>query len=160
MLTHKYLGGVVPEQGAITAVEEELYAYLQRLPFQVGKAIEQFKFKEGLQLCMDAARAGNKYLADTEPWHLINTNRQRTETVLNTALQVVANLAAVLHPFLPFTSEKIRVMLNVSPSLLNPWRDTDMPIHLPAGRTTKTPTPLFEKITETQIEEQKLRLRK
>jgi methionyl-tRNA synthetase len=160
VLTHKYFGGVVPEHGAINTVEEELYAYLQHLPFQVGKAIEQFKFKEGLQLCMDAARAGNKYLADTEPWHLIKTNQQRTGTVLNTALQVVANLAATLHPFLPFTSEKILVMLNMPSPLLNSWGKIDTPVCILTGHKIETPTPLFEKMTNTQIEEQKFRLRK
>ena len=90
VLVHKYFVGIVPEWGLLTATEDALVAYGQQLPAPMGQAIEQFKFKEALQQGMDLARASNKYLADTEPWHWIQADRARVGTILYTALQLTA----------------------------------------------------------------------
>ena len=159
VLVHKCFGGIVPERNTMTPTEQYLATYLQQLPRQVGQAIEQFKFKEGLQLCMDLARAGNKYLADTEPWHLIKTNKEQVGTVLHMALQLTANLAILLEPFLPFTSHKLRKMLGIIPSQGILWEKAGNLALVRPGVVLQAPTLLFEKIMDEQIEIQKQKLR-
>ena len=158
VLTHKYFDGVVPQRSTLTATDKALASYLQQLPHQVGEAIEQFKFKEGLQRCMELARVGNKYLADTAPWHLMQTDSERVGTILNMALQVVANLAIVLHPFLPFTSQRIHEMLGTPTAGMNQWEAAGNLLNVSPGRKLERPTLLFEKITDNQIARQKHKL--
>ena len=151
VLVHKYFGGIVPECNTMTTTEQSLATYLQQLPHQVGQAIEQFKFKEGLQLCMDLARAGNKYLADTEPWHLIKTDKEQVGTVLHMALQLTANLAILLEPFLPFTGHRLGKMLGGTHAETARWAQAGSLTLLQPGTTLQAPTLLFEKITDEQI---------
>lgn len=151
VLVHKYFGGIVPERNTMTTTEQSLATYLQQLPHQVGQAIEQFKFKEGLQLCMDLARAGNKYLADTEPWHLIKTDKEQVGTVLHMALQLTANLAILLEPFLPFTSHRLRKMLGGTHAETAQWAQAGSLTLLQPGTALQAPTLLFEKITDEKI---------
>src|SRR3569623_1238898 len=158
VLIHKYFDGVVPSCNNLTATEHALETYLQNLPYQVGQAIEQFKFREGLQLCMDLARAGNKYLADTEPWHLIKTDKEQVSTILYTALQLIANLAILLEPFLPFTSHKLRQILGAPFSESMQWSQAGSLVLVRSGTILQTPTLLFDKITDEQIEIQKQKL--
>lgn len=158
VLVHKYYDGIVPVCHALTTIEHALATYLQQLPGQVGKAIEQFKFKEGLQLCMDLARAGNKYLAETEPWYLIKTDRERISTILHTALQLTANLAILLNPFLPFTSHRLGQILGASYPETEQWSYAGSLSLVSTGTVLKTPTLLFEKITDEQIEVQQQKL--
>ncbi len=170
-LVHKYFGDSVPEQSTMTTIDQGLAAQLQQLPQRVGHAIEQFKFKEGLQLCMDLARAGNKYLADTEPWKLVKTDKTRVGTVLNMALQLTANLAILMEPFLPFTSQKLTTMIYgagatasnpslvkedslVSRSIPASWKQAGSLALLPSGTHLQKPTLLFEKIEQEVIKAQ------
>ena len=151
VLVHKYFDGIVPERNTMTTTEQSLATYLQQLPHQVGQAIEQFKFKEGLQLCMDLARTGNKYLADTEPWHLIKTDKEQVGTVLHMALQLTANLAILLEPFLPFTSHRLGKMLGVTHAETAQWAQAGSLTLLQPGTALQAPTLLFEKITDEKI---------
>lgn len=158
VLVHKYFDGVVPERSTMKATERALTAYLQQLPSQIGRAIEQFRFREGLQLCMDLARAGNKYLADTTPWHSFKTDRNYTGTILNMSLQISANLALLLQPFLPFTSYKLGNMLGTSLSETTQWQRAGSITLVHTGNVLQAPMLLFEKITDEQIEIQKQKL--
>jgi len=159
VLVHKYFGGIVPDREAMTEIEHALATYLQQLPPQIGQAIAQFKFKEGLQLCMDLARAGNKYLAETEPWHLIKKDKKQVGTILNMALQITANLAILLRPFLPATSRRLEEMLGIPPEEATQWAQAGGIALVQPETVLQTPVLLFEKITDEVIAAQQQKLR-
>ncbi len=112
MLTHKYFDGKIPSRNELTERDEEVIAAIRTYPEKIEKSLEQFRFREASTHLMDLAREGNKYLADTEPWKLIKTDQSRVETIMNIALQLAGSLAILSEPFLPFTSDKLRKMLN------------------------------------------------
>jgi methionyl-tRNA synthetase len=112
VLTHKFCEGKVPERGELTDFDKETLVTMAALPQQIGDAIAHYRFREGLAFMMDLARLGNKYLADTQPWHVIKTDPERVKTILNIALEIVETLAIASEPFLPFTSAKIKTILN------------------------------------------------
>ena len=154
VLIHKYFQGAVPPCGPLTAAEQELIQYIQQQPRSVGQAIAQYKFKEALQLCMDLARTGNKYLADTEPWHLIKEHPERTATVLFMALQLTANLAILLAPFLPFTCHKLVQLLYstaATQSAVPQWHQAGSVELIPTGAQLQAPVLLFQKIADEAI---------
>ena len=161
VLVHKYFAGVVPVCGPLVASEKELAAYVQQLPGQMGRAIEQFRFREALQLGMDLARAGNKYLADAAPWHLIKTDQARVGTILYTALQLTANLAILLEPFLPFTSQRLWQLLgqdNGTAAGATSWAKAGSMALVQPGTVLQQPVLLFEKLTDEVIAAQKAKL--
>jgi len=155
VLVHKHFEGTVPALGSMTAEEQALAEQLQQLPHQIGQAIVQYRFKEGLQLCMHLARMGNKYLADRAPWQLVKTDRVQAGTVLYVALQLAANLALLLEPFPPFTSQKLCHMLAMP---LLPWEQAGSLHLVSTGKLLQAPTLLFEKITDEAmaLQQQKL----
>src|SRR5690554_8070516 len=106
---------------------------------------------------MDLARLGNKYLADEEPWKLIKTNPERVKTILNTSLQITANLTIILEPFLPYSMEKLRGFLNIEKLV---WENLGSSEIVVAGHTINQPELLFEKIEDAVIEEQLQKLEK
>lgn len=162
VLVHKYFQGKVPTCGPLTTTEQELADYVKQLPDSIGQAIAQHRFKEALQLCMDLARAGNKYLADTEPWHLIKTDSTRVETILFTALQLTANLAILIEPFLPFTSYKLlQLLYGPTPTLatLLQWDRAGSMALVQPGTILQAPTLLFQKVPDEAIEAQLKKLR-
>lgn len=112
VLTHKYFDGKIPSRNELTERDEEVIAAIRTYPEKIEKSLEQFRFREASTHLMDLAREGNKYLADTEPWKLIKTDQSRVETIMNIALQLAGSLAILSEPFLPFTSDKLRKMLN------------------------------------------------
>jgi methionyl-tRNA synthetase len=114
VLTHKYYAGVVPEPSAFAEVDKQTLKELQAYPAVVESSIERYRFREAQAELMNVARLGNKYLADEEPWKTIKTDAARTQTVMYVALQIAAALAVLSEPFLPFTSEKLKNMLNLS----------------------------------------------
>ena len=150
VLTQKYYEGEIPEAGELFQIDEELLEAVKEYPGKIGESLDKFRFREALGLMMDLARAGNKYLADTEPWKLIKENPDRVKTILNLSLQVAANLAIVSNPFLPNTSEKIRKIFGIES--LN-WGIAGNQI-LEAGTTLAKPELLFDKIEDAQIEAQ------
>ncbi|HSJ66286.1 MAG TPA: methionine--tRNA ligase [Anditalea sp.] len=151
VLTHKFYGGKVPVAAAHSDYDLEIIQGLQDFPDKIAASIEKYRFREALSFVMDFARMGNKYLADTEPWKVIKSDEARTGTILNLALNIAANLAIVAEPFLPFTSSKLKEMLNLSDLH---WKDAGRQELLLAGAEIRKATLLFEKIEDETVEKQ------
>ncbi|MGI2262075.1 methionine--tRNA ligase [Candidatus Cardinium hertigii] len=154
-LVHQYFGGLVPPNIALNEADQVVLATLTASFTAVGKAIEQFKFKEALQLCMGYATLGNKYLTDSRPWHLVKSNTEEAATVLYVALQLIATLSLLIKPFLPTTSEKIAHMLGVQETS---WDDVHVAHLVKSGNPVASPVLLFEKIEDAVIEAQRIKL--
>ncbi|MBQ7195487.1 MAG: methionine--tRNA ligase [Bacteroidales bacterium] len=114
VLTHKYFGGAVPERGELQDVDREVLDEIPALKASLARNIETYKFREALRDAMGIARAGNKYISDTEPWKVAKTDMARCATILNVSLQICADLAIAFEPFTPFAAERLRRMLGVS----------------------------------------------
>ena len=154
-LTKKYFNGIVPEAGELTDYDRETLKEFSGVKEEVEKLLNNFKFRDAQKEAMNLARIGNKYLADTEPWKLAKTDMPRVQTILNFALQLVANLAIAFEPFLPFSSKKLREMLNLESF---DWANLGKIDLLPAGHTLGEPQLLFEKIEDAEIDAQTARL--
>ncbi|WP_298262659.1 methionine--tRNA ligase [uncultured Lutibacter sp.] len=113
VLTNKYYQGVVPEPNEFSDIDNETLEQLQKFPSIIGSSIERYRFREASQELMNLARLGNKYLADEEPWKQLKENPERVKTIMYVALQIAAGLAVVCEPFLPFTSAKLKGILNL-----------------------------------------------
>lgn len=151
VLTGKYFDGTVPAAGELTAYDRETLDELPRIRESLENNIEHYRFREALKDAMNFARLGNKYLADTEPWKAIKSDPARVATILHTALQITANTAVAIEPFMPFTAEKMWRMLAMEPLAWNVLGRSDL---IPAGHRTGTPELLFEKIEDEVIERQ------
>ena len=151
VLTNKYYNGKVPKQHNLEAIDAEVLGELAKVPAQISNLITHYKFREAQTQMMALARLGNKYLADTEPWKLQKENPQRVETIMNIALQLVANLAIAAYPFLPRTARKIENMLSYQG--LN-WEDFGKSDILEEGHTIGEASLLFEKIEDALIDTQ------
>ena len=150
VLTHKYWEGNVPRPNNLDNYDKEVLEKLAEFPKKIGDSIEKFRFREALAELMNLARLGNKYLADTEPWKLKTTDEKRTETILNIAIQIAASLAILSEPFLPFSSEKLKIILalkNVN------WNDAGG-IIIKENHQLNQATHLFEKIEDEKIAKQ------
>lgn len=155
VLTKKYYDGRVPACGELTDYDRATIAELQGIRSQLESNIENYRFREALKDAMNFARIGNKYLADTEPWKVVKSDPARVETILNIALQITANVAVAIEPFMPFSSEKIVRMLAIDrPS----WDDLGSMEIVAAGHTIGEPQLLFEKIEDEAIEKQLAKL--
>ncbi len=155
VLTHKYFDGIVPPAHELTDYDRDTLAEFQGVRDTLSQNIETFHFREALKDAMNLARIGNKYLADTEPWKLAKTDMARVETILNVALQICANLAIAFEPFLPFSAEKLRGMLNMEQVQWDKLGHTDI---LATGGKLEQPVLLFEKIDDATIDAQLQRL--
>ncbi|WP_324024250.1 methionine--tRNA ligase [Maribacter sp. BPC-D8] len=113
VLTNKYYDGKVPAAGNLTDVDTETLEQLSKYPGIISSSIERYRFREAGQELMNLARLGNKYLADAEPWKVIKVDEERVKTIMNIALQIAAGLAVLSEPFLPFTSNKLKNILNI-----------------------------------------------
>ncbi|MFI3331972.1 MAG: methionine--tRNA ligase [Rikenellaceae bacterium] len=151
VLTQKYYGGVVPACGELTPYDLETIEELSRVREAVERNLEQYRFRDALKEAMNVARIGNKYLADTEPWKVVKTDAARVETILNIALQITANIAVVIEPFMPFTAAKIIEMLHVEHF---DWERIGAMDLIASGHTIATPTLLFEKVEDETIQKQ------
>ena len=155
VLTKKYYGGRVPACGEMNDYDRATVAELQGIRSELESSIENFRFREALRNAMNFARIGNKYLADTEPWKVVKTDPERVNTILNIALQITANVAVAIEPFMPFSSEKILKMLAIDrPS----WDALGSMSVIPAGHEIGEPELLFEKIEDEAIERQLAKL--
>ena len=155
VLTKKYYGGRVPACGEMNDCDRATVAELQGIRSELESSIENFRFREALRNAMNFARIGNKYLADTEPWKVVKTDPERVNTILNIALQITANVAVAIEPFMPFSSEKILKMLAIDrPS----WDALGSMSVIPAGHEIGEPELLFEKIEDEAIERQLAKL--
>ena len=155
VLTNKYWEGIVPHLGELEEYDKEVLEQLKNFPDKIAASIEKYRFREALQELMNLARLGNKYLADTEPWKLKKTNEKRTETIMHIALQIASSLSILSEPFLPFTSNTLQKMLNISN--LN-WEDAKNH-NLKGGIKINAAHLLFAKIEDETIENQVLKLK-
>lgn len=151
VLTQKYFGGKVPECGELQEIDHVALKEFADVKTEVEKLLDVFKFREAQKEAMNLARIGNKYLADTEPWKVAKTDMARVATILNISLQLAANLAIAFEPFLPFSSQKLRNMLNMSEFDWEQLGRTDL---LEAGHQLNKAELLFEKIEDAAIEAQ------
>ena len=150
-LTKKYWGGVVPACGELQEVDEKAIAEFKDVKEKVEQYLNVFKFREAQKEAMNLARIGNRYITECEPWKVWKTDPKRVETILNISLQLVANLAIAFEPFLPFSSEKLRKMINM-PNF--EWTQLGSTNLLKAGIQLGEPELLFEKIEDEVIERQ------
>ena len=150
-LTKKYWNGVVPACGELEEIDRQTIQEFKDVKEKVEAYLEIFKFREAQKEAMNLARIGNKYIAETEPWKLWKTDPKRVETILYISLQLVANLSIAFEPFLPFSSKKLREMINMTEYDWSELGSTDL---LPAGKQLAEPELLFEKIEDEAIEAQ------
>ena len=155
VLTKKYYDGVVPACGELTEYDRETITELSSIKASLENNIENYRFREALKDAMNFARIGNKYLADSEPWKLIKTDAERVKTILNIALQITANIAAAIEPFMPFSAAKI---LNMLACEKFGWERLGAMDLLAEGHQIGEPTLLFEKIEDDVIQKQLDRL--
>lgn len=157
VLTAKYFGGKVPALGELTDYDKQTLKEFEDVKGEVEKLLDVFKFRDAQKEAMNLARIGNKYLAETEPWKLAKTDMNRVATIMHLSLQIVANLSIVFEPFLPFSSKKLREMINM-PSFN--WSDLGKIDLLAEGHTLGAVQLLFEKIEDEPIDAQIQRLEK
>ena len=150
-LTQKYYEGIVPAPGELTDYDRETLAEFKDVKEKVEHLLDNFKFRDAQKEAMNLARIGNKYIADSEPWKVIKTDPERVKTIIYISLQLTANLAIAFEPFLPFSSERLRGMLNIPTFEWESLGRTDI---LPVGHQLGTPALLFEKIEDAVIEAQ------
>ncbi len=151
VLTKKYYDGVIPERGELTDYDEATIEELQKIKASLERNIEHYHFREALKDAMAYSRIGNKYLADTEPWKVVKTDPERVKTILNIALQITANTAIAIEPFMPFTAEKMLKMLAVDKF---GWEQLGSMELMAAGHTIGEAQLLFEKIEDDVIQKQ------
>jgi methionyl-tRNA synthetase len=158
VLTNKYYQGVVPESNDFSEVDEDVLAAVKEFPNTIGKSIERYRFREASQELMSLARLGNKYLADEEPWKVIKLDEERVKTIMFIALQISAALAILSEPFLPFTSNKLKGILNIienDSALSLSWESvTEKDVLIPANHQINKAELLFSKIEDKTIETQ------
>ena len=152
VLTNKYYNGTVPEPSSFNEIDTQTLSQMRAFPDTLSQSLERYRFREASQELMNLARLGNKYLADEEPWKLIKTDENRVQTIMYVALQIAAALTAVCEPFLPFTSTKLRKMLNISPDNVS-WKNVSVERPLiNAGHTINQAELLFSKIEDEAVQ--------
>ena len=150
-LTKKYFNGIVPECGELQDIDRKAIEEFKDVKQKVESLLDVFKFRDAQKEAMNLARIGNKYITDCEPWHVAKTDMERVKTILYISLQLVANLEIAFEPFLPFSSKKLREMLNVEETEWDQLGSTEL---LKPGHQLGTPALLFEKIEDAAIEAQ------
>ena len=151
VLTQKYYDGVVPAAGELNEYDLQTIKEMSEVKSSLENNIEHYHFREALKDAMNFSRIGNKYLADSEPWKLIKTDPERVKTILNLALQITANTAIAIEPFMPFSAEKILRMLALDNFGWERMGATDL---VEAGHKIGKPELLFEKIEDDVIQKQ------
>ena len=154
VLTHKYFDGKCPARGALLDVDREVLSEIPALKASLERNIEGYHFREALKDAMGIARAGNKYISDTEPWKVAKTDMDRTATILNVCLQICADLAIAFEPFTPFAAEKLSDMLGIK----SVWDNLGSEDIVPAGHCIGAAELLFAKIEDDAIQAQLDRL--
>ena len=162
VLSNKYYDGLVPNPSNYSDVDMDTLAEIKKYPEIISSSIERYRFREAGQELMNLARLGNKYLADEEPWKVIKQDEERVQTIMFVALQIATAISVLSEPFLPFTSEKLKGILNVSPSAVEgslEWNDiSTKEILIPAGHQINKAELLFRKIDDKEIEAQLAKL--
>ena len=150
-LTKKYFNGIVPECGELQDVDRAAIEEFKDVKQKLEALLDTFKFRDAQKEAMNLARIGNKYITDCEPWHVAKTDMERVKTILYISLQLVANLEIAFEPFLPFSSAKLREMLNIKET---DWAQLGSTELLKPGHQLGTPALLFEKIEDEAINAQ------
>ena len=150
-LTKKYFNSIVPECGELQDIDCQAIEEFKDVKQKVEQLLDQFKFRDAQKEAMNLARIGNKYITDCEPWKVAKTDMERVKTILNICLQLSANLSIAFEPFLPFSSKKLRNMLNLKECNWEELGNTDI---LPAGHQLGEPSLLFEKLEDDVIQKQ------
>ena len=160
VLTHKYYDGLVPAPNELLNQDQQALDSLAKFPSIIENSLDRYRFREASQELMNLARLGNKYLADEEPWKLIKTDEERTKTIMYVALQIATGLSILSEPFLPFTSDKLKTILNIQSSdTQKSWEDiSSKGILLPSRHTINKSELLFRKIEDKEIENQLAKL--
>ena len=154
VLSQKYYDGIVPEAGPLSDEDKQVLQQLQEAPSAIEKSLDRYRFREAAGLLMGVARLGNKYLADHEPWKLTKSDPERVKTIMNVALQLTAGLAYLSEPFLPFSTEKLKKMLNLK-TIENPFEHLkSTSVLVSAGQKLGTSELLFRKIEDAEIQNQ------
>ncbi len=154
VLSQKYYDGIVPEAGSLSEEDKQVLQQLKEAPSAIEKSLDRYRFREAAGLIMGVARLGNKYLADHEPWKLIKSDPERVKTIMNVALQLTAGLAYLSEPFLPFSTEKLKKMLNLK-TIENPFEHLkSASVLVSAGQNLGASELLFRKIEDTEIQNQ------
>tara|TARA_Y100000768_G_scaffold387161_1_gene377520 strand:+ start:63 stop:2123 length:2061 start_codon:yes stop_codon:yes gene_type:complete len=151
VLTKKYYNGVTPSRNNLLELDVELLKTIKETPDNIAQAVRSFRFRDAQAEAMKLARAGNKYLADTEPWKLIKTDPERVKTIMNISLQITANLAIVFEPFMPKKALELAELLNIK---LPRWGQAGKDQLMPKNHTINEPGILFEKIEDEKIKKQ------
>ena len=156
VLTQKYFGGHVPPMHDLSEADIAVLKDMKSFPGSISDSISKFRFREAVQELINLARVGNKYLADQEPWKVIKEDEDRVATILHIALQLTAGLSVLSEPFLPFTTQKLRQMLNWD-GLEHAWEWDEVAStekFLPEGHQLGEPILLFRKIENAEVEQQ------
>ena len=148
-LTQKYYDGEVPAPGRLTDYDQQTLDEFRGVKEKLEGLLEAFKFREAQKEAMNLARIGNKYIADSEPWKVVKTDPERVKTVIYISLQLTANLAIAFEPFLPFSSERLRTMIDM-PEFS--WEDLGKTDLLAPGKRLPKPELLFTKVEDEAIE--------
>lgn len=155
VLTNKYYDGKIPAKGNLEAIDINVLQEIKKYTATIGHSIEKYRFREAQAEMMNLARLGNKYLADEEPWKKAKTDPERTQTIMYVGLQIASALAVIAEPFLPFTSEKLRKMLNQDKAGKIYWNDLAKAEELLAeGHTINAAELLFAKVEDDEIQQQ------
>jgi methionyl-tRNA synthetase len=157
VLTHKYFDGKTPELKNPDSYDSRVLDEISTIRERVEYNLEHFRFRYALREEMNLARLGNKYLADTEPWILIKTDKAKVGNILNVSLQITANLSALIEPFIPYTAKRLAGFLNIGPVK---WSEIGTKEILKSGHEINQPELLFEKIEDPVIEAQLDKLKK
>ncbi|WP_299133321.1 methionine--tRNA ligase [uncultured Tenacibaculum sp.] len=153
VLTNKYYNGIIPTPNDFSEIDEDTLAQLKEFPNIIAKSIERYRFREASQELMNLARLGNKYLADEEPWKVIKQDEERVKTIMYVALQIASGLAVLSEPFLPFTSTKLKSILNLDNSLT--WASVaEKDVLLNSEHQINKAELLFSKIEDKTIQAQ------
>ncbi len=155
VLTHKYFDGKVPAAGSLFDIDKQALAELSTIKTSLEEALDTFHFREALKETMNIARLGNRYLQETEPWKVAKTDMNRVATILNTAMQITANIAIAMEPFMPFSAAKLRTMLNAGELK---WNRLGSDAIIADGTQLNPAQLLFEKIEDDAIQAQMDRL--
>jgi methionyl-tRNA synthetase len=158
VLMHKLCKGKVPPFHAETkdALDDNLFEKIVTTKTNIETAIENYKFREALFQVIDLAREGNKYLQEKEPWK--NTENQNlVDNCLHMSLQLCANLAIYINPFLPFTASKMCRLMKVVDRMLD-WENAGSLKLLQKGYPLNPPELLFKKIEDEDVKFQKEKL--
>ncbi|MEL6305357.1 MAG: methionine--tRNA ligase [Bacteroidota bacterium] len=158
VLTHKYYDGIIPEPNQLSEVDQQVLNALKGYPETLANSLNRFRFREASQELLNLARLGNKYLADAEPWKLIKTDEERVKTIMYVALQIATGLSTLSEPFLPFTSKKLKKILNIDQNSGEreiSWEAVStQTVLLPSGHQINPAELLFRKIEDTEMQKQ------